>query len=98
MITDTAFSIETTDRGVEAAEPAAQTLAAELGWDEERTRSEVEHYLRRVQAEIESQQMTEDERADADDDGAPVHSTGHAGVGIGRGSGIRPGRAGRRSA
>ena len=51
----TRISIETTDRGVEAAEPAAQILAAELGWDEERTRSEVEHYLRRVQAEIESQ-------------------------------------------
>ena len=50
----------------EAAEPAAQILAAELGWDAERTRSEVEHYLRRVQAEIESQQMTEDERADAE--------------------------------
>ena len=62
----TRISIETTDRGVEAAEPAAQILAAELGWDEERTRSEVEHYLRRVQAEIESQQMTEDERADAE--------------------------------
>ena len=41
-------------------------IALELGWDEERTRSEVEHYLRRVQAEIESQQMTEDERADAE--------------------------------
>ena len=60
------ISIETPDRGVEAAEPAARILAAELGWDEERTTSEIEHYLRRVQAEIESQQLTEDERADAE--------------------------------
>lgn len=62
----TRISIETTDRGVQAAAPAARVLAAELGWDAERTESEVQHYLRRVQAEIESQQMTEDERADAE--------------------------------
>lgn len=60
------ISIETPDRGVEAAEPAARILAAELGWDEERTTSEIDHYLRRVRAEIESQQLTEDERADAE--------------------------------
>lgn len=62
----TRISIETLDRGLEAAEPAARLMAAELGWDEERTSSEVAHYLRRVQAEIESQQMTDDERADAE--------------------------------
>ena len=62
----TRISIETTDRGVEAARPVGRILAAELGWDAERTESEVQHYLRRVQAEIESQQMTEDERADAE--------------------------------
>ena len=60
------ISIETTDRGVEAARAAGPILAAELGWDAERTDSEVQHYLRRVQAEIDSQQMTEDERADAE--------------------------------
>lgn len=62
----TRISIETTDRGIQAAESAGRILARELGWDEERTRSEIDHYLRRVQAEIESQQMTEDERADAE--------------------------------
>ena len=62
----TRISIDTTDRGVASAEPAARILGRELGWDEERTRSEIDHYLRRVQAEIESQQMSEDERADAE--------------------------------
>ncbi len=60
----TRISIDTTDRGVESAAPAAELLGRELGWDEETVRAEVEHYLSRVQAEIDSQQMTEDERAD----------------------------------
>ena len=61
----TRISIETPDRGVAAARAAAPLMAAELGWDETRTRSEIEHYERRVQAEIESQTMSEDEKADA---------------------------------
>ena len=44
----------------------ADMIVQELGWDEERTTSEIQHYLNRVQAEIESQQMTEDELADAE--------------------------------
>ena len=61
----TRISIETPDRGVAAARAAAPLMAAVLGWDEARTRSEIEHYERRVQAEIESQTMSEDEKADA---------------------------------
>ena len=61
----TRISIETPDRGVEAAEAAAALMAAELGWDDARTREEIEAYRRRVEAELESQQMTEDEKADA---------------------------------
>lgn len=62
----TRISIETPDRGVRAAQAAGRILAAELGWDDARTESEVQHYLNRVQAEIDSQRMTEDERADAE--------------------------------
>ncbi len=61
----TRVSIETPDRGVAAAEAAAALLGEELGWDEARTREEVEAYRRRVEAELESQQLTEDEKADA---------------------------------
>ncbi|WP_068251820.1 glycerol-3-phosphate dehydrogenase/oxidase [Janibacter corallicola] len=62
----TRISIDTTDRGVSSAEPAARILGRELGWDEATVRTEVEHYLERVEAERESQQMSEDERADAE--------------------------------
>lgn len=62
----TRISIETPDRGVEAAQEAAALMAAELGWDEARTTEEVEAYRSRVEAERESQQMTDDERADAE--------------------------------
>lgn len=61
----TRISIETPDRGVAAATSAAALMAEELGWDEQRTRDEVAHYERRVRAEIDSQTMTEDEKADA---------------------------------
>ena len=66
----TRISIETPDRGVEAARASAPILARELGWDEQRTRDEVDHYERRVAAEIESQEMTDDEHANAERIGA----------------------------
>src|SRR5215218_6184417 len=47
----TRISIETFDRGVQAAVPAARLMAEVLGWDEARTADEVDHYLRRVEAE-----------------------------------------------
>ncbi|MBD5831363.1 glycerol-3-phosphate dehydrogenase/oxidase [Janibacter melonis] len=62
----TRISIETPDRGAAAAETAAALMAGELGWDDAQVAAEVEHYRRRVQAELDSQQMTDDERADAE--------------------------------
>ncbi len=60
----TRISIEAWDRGVSAAPVAAQLMATELGWDAERTEREVNHYLRRVAAEIASQEQPDDASAD----------------------------------
>lgn len=67
----TRVSIETWDRGTVAAEPVARLMAAELGWDEETVGREVEHYLKRVEAERESQRQDDDLSADAARLGAP---------------------------
>ena len=47
----THLSIETPDQGLEAAEEVAQIMGAELGWNQERTESELVHYQDRVAAE-----------------------------------------------
>jgi glycerol-3-phosphate dehydrogenase len=60
----TRISIETFDRGVQAAGEAARLMAGELGWDANRTVDEVDHYLRRVEAERQSQTMLTDQEAD----------------------------------
>ncbi len=60
----TRISIETFDRGVRAAPAVARLMAGELGWSEERVAEEVDHYLRRVEAERRSQQMLTDQEAD----------------------------------
>lgn len=60
----TRISIEAWDRGVEAAPVAAKLMAEVLGWDDARTAREINHYLKRVTAEIESQQQPDDEAAD----------------------------------
>ncbi len=60
----TRISIETFDRGIEAAEPTAALMAEELGWDVAAKANEVDHYLRRVVAERRSQQMLTDSEAD----------------------------------
>ncbi|MQW76004.1 FAD-dependent oxidoreductase [Nocardioides sp. dk4132] len=60
----TRVSIETFDRGVEAARPAAVLMAGELGWDAATVEREVEHYRRRVEAERRSQLMATDQEAD----------------------------------
>ena len=60
----TRVSIETFDRGVKAARPAAELMADALGWDPARTDDEVDHYLRRVEAEKQSQLMPTDQEAD----------------------------------
>jgi glycerol-3-phosphate dehydrogenase len=60
----TRISIEAWDRGVSAAPVAAALMGAELGWNQERIENEVANYLKRVSAEIESQQQPDDESAD----------------------------------
>jgi glycerol-3-phosphate dehydrogenase len=67
----TRVSIETAHRGVESAPEVAALMAGPLGWDDERTAREVEHYTARVAAERESQRMPDDRTADAARLGAP---------------------------
>jgi len=61
----TRISIDTWDRGDAAAQEVADLVAPELGWDAEAIVREVEHYRSRVAAERESQQMPDDQTADA---------------------------------
>lgn len=65
------LSIETFDRGVNAADEVAGLMGDVLGWSESQRAVEIEHYRSRVQAERESQQMPDDETADAARLGAP---------------------------
>jgi glycerol-3-phosphate dehydrogenase len=67
----TRISIETWDRGLSAAEPAARLVASALGWDEAQIQREIEHYRARVAAERESQEQDDDLGADAARLGAP---------------------------
>jgi glycerol-3-phosphate dehydrogenase len=67
----TRASIESWDRGVEAAPVVAELMAPLLGWDDAHAALELEHYLARVQAEREAQQQPDDETADAARLGAP---------------------------
>jgi glycerol-3-phosphate dehydrogenase len=60
----TRISIEMFDRGVAAAAPVAELMGAELDWDDERRHEEVDHYLRRVEAERQSQLQLTDREAD----------------------------------
>jgi glycerol-3-phosphate dehydrogenase len=61
----TRISIETFDRGARAAEPAAALIAGVLGWDEAQVAKEIDAYRARVDAELRSQQVPDDETADA---------------------------------
>ncbi len=60
----TRISIETFDRGVASAGPAARLMAGVLDWDEARIAAEVERYEDRVAAERESQRQPDDQAAD----------------------------------
>jgi glycerol-3-phosphate dehydrogenase len=60
----TRISIETFDRGIAAAPETARLMAGELGWSEQRVHDEVDHYLRRVEAERQSQLKLTDQEAD----------------------------------
>ncbi|MBA3781494.1 MAG: glycerol-3-phosphate dehydrogenase/oxidase [Nocardioides sp.] len=59
------LSIETFDRGVGAVDEVAELVGGVLGWSDEQTALEIEHYRMRVAAERESQQMPDDATADA---------------------------------
>ena len=72
----TRISIETPDRGVAAAPAVTELMAEVLGWDEATKARELEHYLARVEAELESQTMPDDHTADAARLGAPDVRTG----------------------
>jgi glycerol-3-phosphate dehydrogenase len=67
----TRISIETFHRGTATAEEAAQLMGRALDWSKEQVDVEVEHYLQRVAAERESQEMPDDQTADAARLGAP---------------------------
>ncbi|GLY27188.1 glycerol-3-phosphate dehydrogenase/oxidase [Kineosporia sp. NBRC 101731] len=67
----TRLSIEVRDRGVEAAQEVAALVAPILGWDAGQTAREIEHYTKRVAAEIESQKQPDDQTADSARLGAP---------------------------
>ncbi len=60
----TRLSIETWDRGLTSAEPAARLMGEVLGWDEEQVQREVAAYRARVAAERASQEQPDDESAD----------------------------------
>ena len=66
----TRISIEMFDRGTAVAEEVADLMGGVLGWTDEQRDNEVDHYLKRVEAERESQTMPDDETADAARKGA----------------------------
>ncbi len=61
----TRISIETAHRGAESAAATADLMAPLLGWNAETREREVANYLKRVEAERESQRMPDDLTADA---------------------------------
>jgi glycerol-3-phosphate dehydrogenase len=60
----TRLSIQTFDRGLAAAEPAARIMADVLGWNQKRIAEEVALYRGRVDAERRSQEQPDDQAAD----------------------------------
>ncbi|WP_110241173.1 glycerol-3-phosphate dehydrogenase/oxidase [Nocardioides gilvus] len=60
----TRISIESFDRGTRSAPQIAVLMGAELGWSREVVDKEVDHWLRRVEAERQSQTKLTDSEAD----------------------------------
>ena len=60
----TRISIETFDRGLASAEPAAALMGEVLGWSDAQRAEQVDLYLQRVAAERDSQTKTDDQAAD----------------------------------
>lgn len=67
----TRISIEAWDRGVGVAREAAELLAPELGWGPDQVEREIDYYIKRVEAERDSQAKEGDQEADAIRRGAP---------------------------
>ncbi|WP_047871817.1 glycerol-3-phosphate dehydrogenase [Nocardiopsis sp. RV163] len=67
----TRISFETWDRGIAAAEEAAELLAGSLDWSEEQVGREVEYYRKGIEAERAAQEQDTDQEADAIQHGAP---------------------------
>lgn len=67
----THISIETWDRGLTSAEPAARLMAEVLGWSDDQVEREVENYRARVTAERRSQEQPDDLAADTVRTSAP---------------------------
>ncbi|MFD3684430.1 glycerol-3-phosphate dehydrogenase/oxidase [Nocardiopsis sp. NPDC058631] len=67
----TRISFETWDRGIAAAEEAAELLAGTLDWNEEQVQREVEYYRKGIEAERAAQEQDTDQEADAIQHGAP---------------------------
>lgn len=67
----TRISFETFDRGTEVASEVAGLMGKTLGWRRAQREREIDHYLKRIEAERESQAMPDDETADAARMGAP---------------------------
>ena len=67
----TRISIESWDRGVDAAPVVADLMGRVLGWSAQQQEREIEHYLARVSAEREAQAQPNDLTADAARLGAP---------------------------
>ena len=74
----TRISIETADRGLEAAGETARLVGPILGWDRATADREIEHYKARLAAELDSQRQPDDHTADAARMGAPDVRTGHS--------------------
>jgi len=67
----THISIETWDRGLTSAEPAARLMAEVLDWSDEQVEREVDNYRPRVAAERRSQEQPDDPAADTVRTSAP---------------------------
>jgi len=67
----TRISFETWDRGIAAAEEAAELLSGPLGWSGEQVQREVEYYRKGIEAERAAQEQDTDQEADAIQHGAP---------------------------
>jgi len=61
----THIAFEAADRGAQAADAAARTLAPVLGWDEADVEREVAHYRARLDAELAAQALLDDAASNA---------------------------------